>query len=80
LVQDRASNAEAADLTRKVIYRMWQLGVLVFSVGENVLEITPPLVITEADIDRAIAVIDQAICDAADGVVTDAEVAPYSGW
>ncbi|MGO1944860.1 MAG: aspartate aminotransferase family protein, partial [Ancrocorticia sp.] len=29
LVEDRASNAEAFDLTRKVIYRMWQLGVLV---------------------------------------------------
>lgn len=80
LVLDRNTATIASDMTRKVTYRMWQLGVTVFSVGENVLEITPPLVITRADIDTAIGVIDQAICDVADGLVDDAEVAAYSGW
>ncbi len=80
LVLDRESNDVAPDMTRKVVYRMWQLGVTVFSVGENVLEITPPLVITSEDIDQAVTVIDQAICDVADGYVTDDDVAPYSGW
>ncbi len=80
LVTDRQSNGVAADFTRKLVYRIWQLGVLVFSVGQNVLEITPPLVISAEDIDRAVRVIDQAICDVADGLVTDADVAPFSGW
>lgn len=80
LVKDRASNAVAPEFTRKVVYRMWQLGVTVFSVGANVLEITPPLVIEEEAIDRAVTVIDRAICDVADGLVSDEEVAPYSGW
>lgn len=80
LVLDRATNKVAPDLTRKVVYRMWQLGVTVFSVGDNVLEITPPLVISETDIDLAISVIDQAICDVSDGLVSDEEIAPYSGW
>lgn len=80
LVRDRDSNQVDSDLTRKLVFRCWQLGVTVFSVGENVLEITPPLVISPEQIDRAVEVIDQAICDVIDGKVSDADVAPYSGW
>jgi 4-aminobutyrate aminotransferase len=69
-----------ADFTRKLVFRIWQLGVTLFSVGDNVLEITPPLVISKQQIDQAVEVIDQAICDVMDGKVTDDDVAPYSGW
>jgi 4-aminobutyrate aminotransferase len=80
LVTDRSSNAVDADFTRKLVFRIWQLGVTLFSVGDNVLEITPPLVISKQQIDQAVEVIDQAICDVMDGKVTDDDVAPYSGW
>lgn len=80
LVTDRESNGVDADFTRKLVFRCWQLGVTVFSVGENVLEITPPLVISQAQVDQAVDVLDQAICDVLDGLVSDADVAPYSGW
>lgn len=80
IVLDRDSNTVAPVFTRKVAYRMWQLGVTVFSVGENVLEITPPLVISASDVDQAIIVIDQAICDVADGLITDKDIEKYSGW
>lgn len=80
VVTDRESRGIAADFTRKLVYRIWQLGAVVFSVGQNVLEITPPLVIANADIDAAVHIIDQAICDVDDGFVSDTDVAPYSGW
>jgi len=67
-------------LTQRVVYRAWQLGAVVYYVGGNVLEITPPLVITDTEIDRAIDIIGRAIADAAAGAVSDAEVAPYAGW
>lgn len=41
---------------------------------------TPPLVITDAEVDRAIALLAQGIEDAANGAVSDAQVAPYAGW
>ena len=34
-------------LAAQVVYRAWELGAVVFYVGGNVLEITPPLVLTE---------------------------------
>jgi 4-aminobutyrate aminotransferase len=73
----------AADrLAAKVCLRAYQLGVVCYYVGpeSNVIELTPPLVITGAEIDDALDVLDQAIGDVAAGRVSDADVAPYAGW
>ncbi len=80
LVRDRAENAPDRDLARQVVYRAWQLGAVVYYVGGNVLEITPPLVISDDEIDRAVRILDQAISDAIAGRVDDEEVRAYAGW
>lgn len=80
LVKDRTTLEPDMDLARRVVYRAWQLGAVVYYVGGNVLEITPPLVITDVEIDHAAAILDQAISDAISGKVSDAEVEPYVGW
>lgn len=67
-------------LTQRVVFRAWQLGVVVYYVGGNVVEITPPLVIEDDQVDRSVRILDQAISDAIAGVVTDEEVEPYAGW
>jgi 4-aminobutyrate aminotransferase len=64
----------------QVVYRAWELGAVVFYVGGNVLEITPPLVLTEDEAARAAAIIGDAIADAAAGKVNAEEVARYAGW
>jgi 4-aminobutyrate aminotransferase len=63
-----------------VVYRAWELGAVVFYVGGNVLEITPPLVLTEEEAGRAAAILGEAIADAAAGKVDAEEVARYAGW
>jgi hypothetical protein len=35
---------------------------------------------TDAEVDRAVQILGEAIVDAASGVVSDDEVAPYAGW
>lgn len=80
LVKDRRSLEPDRALAQRVVYRAWQLGAVVYSVGGNVLEITPPLIISDAEIDRAAAILDQAISDAVFGKVSDEEVEPYVGW
>jgi 4-aminobutyrate aminotransferase len=80
LVTDRASKARAVDLARKTVYRAWQLGAVVYYVGGNVLEVTPPMTISATEIDQAAALLTTAIADAAAGAVTDEMVAPYAGW
>jgi 4-aminobutyrate aminotransferase len=67
-------------LAAQVVYRAWELGAVVYYVGGNVLEITPPLVLTEAEAGRAVEMIGAAIADAAAGRVNAEEVARYAGW
>jgi 4-aminobutyrate aminotransferase len=68
--------------TAKVIYRAWQLGAVLFYVGMrgNVLELTPPLTLTDAEAEHGIAIIDQALTDVGRGLIADADVAPFMMW
>lgn len=65
-------------LAQKVVYQAWKEGLVVYYVGGNVLEITPPLIITTEEIDYAIEKLALAIRKAPQ--VTDAEIKAYAGW
>jgi 4-aminobutyrate aminotransferase len=83
LVSDRASRSPVpVTTTAKIIFRAWQLGAVFFYVGlrGNVLELTPPLTLTESDVAEGVAIIDQAMTDVGRGVVSDADVAPFTMW
>jgi 4-aminobutyrate aminotransferase len=83
LVSDPASRAPVpVATTAKVIYRAYQLGAVFFYVGlrGNVLELTPPLTLSEAEADEGVAIIDQALSDVSRGLVSDADVAPFMMW
>ena len=83
LVRDRETREPvAAATTAKVIYRAYQLGALFFYVGlrANVLELTPPLNLSEAEASEGIEIIDQALTDVTRGLVSDADVAPFMMW
>ncbi|OCP22076.1 MULTISPECIES: aspartate aminotransferase family protein [unclassified Ensifer] len=82
LIADRNSRAPAARETAKLIYRAYELGLVVYYVGmnANVLEMTPPLTISDTDIDRALDILDRALGDVAAGRVSDAVLADFAGW
>ncbi|WP_281966271.1 aspartate aminotransferase family protein [Serinicoccus marinus] len=70
----------APALTAKTVMAAWRLGAVVYPVRDNVLEITPPLVITPEEADRGVNLLTRAIDAAVGGEVTDEDVAAYSGW
>lgn len=80
IVTDRESNQPNPMLAAAIVYRAFELGVVVFKVGNNVLEITPPLVISDLEIERAVDILGTAISDAVAGVVPDSLLSAYAGW
>lgn len=82
LVTDRATKTPNRDAAAKITYRAWELGLVLYYAGSfgNVLEITPPLIVTRAEIDEGVAILDQAVRDYLEGAIPDEAVAEYAGW
>jgi 4-aminobutyrate aminotransferase len=80
LVTNRKENARDPELAAKVAYRAWELGLVVYPVRGNVLEITPALTVSTAEVEQAMEILTSAIDDAALGIVSDEQIAPYTGW
>ncbi|MBN1318155.1 MAG: aspartate aminotransferase family protein [Anaerolineales bacterium] len=82
LVKDRISKEPAVKETAKIAYRAYELGLLVFYVGlfSNVLEITPPLIMTKAEVDEGVELLDRAISDVCTGKINDECIGRYTGW
>lgn len=81
LVNDRETKVPAAEFAAKVAYRAWQLGLILFYGGiySNVLEITPPLTITDDELAHGVEIIDRAMTDVENGLVGD-DALQYAGW
>ena len=82
LVRDRDARTPAGTEAAKTIVRSLELGVAFFCVGpeSNVLELTPPLTVSDAEIDRAVEVIGAALADVEAGRVPDTAIEGYAGW
>jgi 4-aminobutyrate aminotransferase len=82
LVTDRASREPNQATAAKVVYRAWELGLIVYYAGNwgNVLEITPPLILTRSEIEEGVAILRQAVHDVLAGKVSDEAVASFAGW
>jgi 4-aminobutyrate aminotransferase len=81
-VRDRATKEPADSEMAKIVYRAFELGLVVFYGGiySNVMEITPPLIMTEAEVDEGIAILDQAISEVEEGKIGDEILGDYAGW
>ncbi|CAI2674577.1 Isoleucine 2-epimerase [Apilactobacillus kunkeei] len=66
IVDPKTGKADVKVAT-KLIYRMFELGVIMITVRGNVLRFQPPLVITEEQLEKAFDVINQAMDDEANG-------------
>jgi len=83
IVTDRFKTKKEAKIeTAKIAYRAYQLGLIIFYVGmkSNVLELTPPLILTENQAKEGLEILDKAIEDVSNGRVEDSVLLDYKGW
>ncbi|UQS84736.1 aspartate aminotransferase family protein [Apilactobacillus apisilvae] len=65
------------DIATKLIYRMFELGVVMITVRGNILRFQPPLVITKEELHQAFDIMEQAMQDEEAGKIAfDAKI----GW
>ncbi len=82
LVKDRKTKKPATTEAAKLCYRAWELGLIVGYVGlySNVIEITPPLILTEEQASMGLDIFEEALRDVEAGKVSDEKIALYAGW
>jgi 4-aminobutyrate aminotransferase len=82
IVEDRDTKTPAKLKAIKIALRAFELGALFYYVAPNgnVLEFTPPLIISDAEIDSSLKIIDQAIEDVEANVIDDKTAMGYAAW
>jgi 4-aminobutyrate aminotransferase len=82
LVEDRGTKTPAKQTTAKVVYRCFELGLVLYYVGmaSNVLELTPPLPLTMKEADDAVAILRAALSEVEAGRVADSVLEGFEGW
>ena len=80
LVKDKESKEPAYEEARKVVWRAYELGVIVLFVAGNVLRIQPPLTIDEEVLEEGLERLLQAVTDVEEGRVTDEALKAVKGW
>ena len=82
LVKDKASRLPNREAASNIVYRCWELGLLLYYVGNagNVLEITPPLILTTKEIDKGVSILEQAFKDYKEGNIDQGKAAQFPGW
>lgn len=82
-VELRTPEGEPASVeTAKVMFRSWELGLVVYCVGphSNIIELTPSLLITDDQLARGLEILGRAIDDVSAGRVPDDAVRDFAGW
>ncbi|WP_457742897.1 leucine/methionine racemase [Thermococcus sp.] len=80
LVKDRETKERAYDEAKKVVWRAYELGLIVAFLQGNVLRIQPPLTIEEELLDEGLDRLEEAIEDVEEGKVSDEVLEKVQGW
>ena len=68
------------DTTFKILFRCYELGLIIISVAGNVLRVQPPLNIETGLLEKAFDIIDEAMIDYENGDIPDEVLKYKAGW
>lgn len=81
-VKNRATKEPDSDTAAMVVYQSFTKGLMYYYAGtlENVLELTPPLVLKKEEAEKAVRIIDESIDDVLNGRVSKDVLKEFTGW
>jgi 4-aminobutyrate aminotransferase len=68
LVTDQQTRAPARDLAASVLHTAFRRGLLLLTCGLSTVRLMPPLIVTRAEVDEAVEILDAAIKASAVGI------------
>jgi 4-aminobutyrate aminotransferase len=82
LVKDQKTKEPAAIETAKLTYHCWEKGLIVINLAtfSNVIEITPPLILTKELAEDGLIRFEQALTDVEKGKVPDERLGAFKAW
>ena len=80
LVKDRSTKARARDEAAKVCMLCYERGLILSFFSNSVLRIAPPLVVTDAEVETALQIIEESIAAVQSGAVPDDLIRETKGW
>jgi 4-aminobutyrate aminotransferase len=67
LVRDRSSREPFRELADIVLHRAFHNGLILLSCGASTVRFMPPLLVTRADVDEAVSILEPSLVEARDG-------------
>ena len=69
-----------ADGVFKICFRSYEKGLIIITLGENILRCQPPLNITSEKLHRAFEILDESITELEAGEIPDDVLSYRNGW
>jgi len=80
LIKDSVTRERNKEAAAKICYCAWQKGLLLSFFSNSVLRIQPPLIITEAEFNKGINIIETCMTDLQNGLLGDDILKVTKGW
>jgi 4-aminobutyrate aminotransferase len=80
LVKDRKTKVKDYEAAAKISYYCMDKGLLFTFVGQSVMRVQPPLVITYPQIDQGLEIFDEALSAYGAGEIPDSALDAVEGW
>lgn len=80
IVADRDTKERDKKSTAKLCWRAWEKGMILAFFSSNVLRIEPPLSMTMDEAEKAVDILEEAMYDVENGLVSDSVLANIKGW
>lgn len=68
------------DGTFKVCFRSYEKGLIIITLGENLLRVQPPLNISKENLHKAFAILDESLTELEKGDIPDGVFEYRHGW